>query len=345
MTVQVRAFSRLHFGLLEICPGQPHCYGGVGLMVEEPTSTIRGTLGRTADLTSLAIDANPYWSERIHAVARRWMLQGGHTSLPIGRMDVENPPQAHVGLGSGTQFGCSVAALLTVALHAHAWREHPPSMTEIFPDSRSVGEQCDRGKRSHIGLEGFRSGGLIVDFGQAAQSEPSLRSAAESPTRTHAYPFPKEWRIVTACDRTYQGESGKAEAEMFERCAGFPNANRNEMLRLVNQELLPAIAESHWKNASRAIGGYGALAGQIFQTQQGGIYRSKSIASTIDQLKGWGVLGAGQSSWGPTLFAVTRDEEQAQWITQRLEAILPVGSETRMVRAAGPADYAFSSSS
>ncbi|MFM7930105.1 MAG: hypothetical protein ACKO9Q_20550, partial [Pirellula sp.] len=33
----VEAYSRLHFGLLEIHPGAPHCFGGIGLMVDKPS--------------------------------------------------------------------------------------------------------------------------------------------------------------------------------------------------------------------------------------------------------------------------------------------------------------------
>ena len=31
-----------------------------------------------------------------------------------------------------------------------------------------------------------------------------------------------------------------------------------------------------------------------------------------------GILGVGQTSWGPTMFAVTRDHNQATWLQQEI---------------------------
>jgi predicted sugar kinase len=44
------------------------------------------------------------------------------------------------------------------------------------------------------------------------------------------------------------------------------------------------------------------------------------VAEWIAFLRGQGVRGVAQSSWGPTVFAVVADEEQAERLASRLRA-------------------------
>jgi predicted sugar kinase len=117
------------------------------------------------------------------------------------------------------------------------------------------------------------------------------------------------------------------------------------MLSAVRLELLPALASKDWSVASQAIGRYGAMAGEIFRPLQGGTYRSPSIAAAVASLQTSGVPGVGQSSWGPTLFAVARDEDHAEWIAGHLRGTMTEGTSLRMTRVAGAASYGLCSSS
>jgi predicted sugar kinase len=151
--------------------------------------------------------------------------------------------------------------------------------------------------------------------------------------------------MVIACDRSYAGENGAEEAATIAACATRPNPHRVEMLRRVDHELIPAIGARDWERASVALGQYGMLAGEVFRAVQGGIYRSAQVAQTIDQLQRWGVPGAGQSSWGPTVYVLARDDEHADWITGRLRGHMPSGTSIRVARCAGPATYSVLESS
>jgi beta-RFAP synthase len=332
MILEVRAFSRLHFGLMEICPGQPYCYGGVGMMIDTPSMIVRGRLGHGGDI---ALDGDTYWTERTQHATNAWIKQTDAPKLPLEAIQVVLPPRPHVGLGSGTQWACSVAGLLQLAQSI----DHLPSdassiWRQLFPTAESLASHAGRGLRSHIGTEGFRCGGWIVDWGQP-----------ESEGRTQAIPFPKAWRVVTICDSTYQGESGPAEVRIFERCSTQPNSNRAEMVRLIRHEMVPSVLAADWGTASQAIGRYGVLAGRIFEPLQGGVYRSPSIAACVAELQGLGILGVGQSSWGPTVFALAQDDEQAHWIAEKLRRRSETDAEIRISQAAPPARYEVSSSS
>ncbi|MFO0014198.1 MAG: hypothetical protein ACK553_15800 [Planctomycetota bacterium] len=350
MIVGVRAFSRLHFGLMEISPGQPHCYGGVGVMIDSPSMTVEARVGSVAHRDDMVVDGDPYWADRTRRALEAWQQQNVDEPIPIRSFRVVSAPPAHVGLGSGTQWACSIAALLELASHGNRDgdrsgsrdRESPDRCLwpELFSSARSLALCAGRGLRSHVGTEGFRSGGVIVDWGQDPRE-----AVGHGASRTEAFSFPKGWRMVTLCDSSYEGDSGSSEAKMFERCSMTPNPYRHEMIRLIGDEMIPAMRASDWRAASLAIGRYGQCAGKIFEPLQGGVYRSPRIADCIDHLRQKGIEGAGQSSWGPTVFALAQDEEQATWVAEVMRCRAAGDALVRIAHAAPPALYSRDSSS
>jgi predicted sugar kinase len=76
--------------------------------------------------------------------------------------------------------------------------------------------------------------------------------------------------------------------------------------------LLPGLAEENFAAVAEAIGEINARIGDHFAPAQGGRYSSPRVAETLDWLRRSGVAGAGQSSWGPTGFAILGGEEAAQ---------------------------------
>jgi predicted sugar kinase len=179
-----------------------------------------------------------------------------------------------------------------------------------------------RGKRSNIGLAGFLSGGLIVDRGQSPDSENTAFDSGRL-ERTHAFAFPSEWRLLLVRDPSGQGDSGEAETQMFRHCSHRPNPHRAEMLRLIDDSLVPGLQSQDWHRVSAALGNYGQLAGEIFRPVQGGIYRSPAIAHIVDQLRLLGLPGCGQCSWGPTVYGLAIDKDQASYCAGAIQRALP----------------------
>lgn len=74
---------------------------------------------------------------------------------------------------------------------------------------------------------------------------------------------------------------------------------------IVADRLLPAAATGDVRSFGAAVAEIGRLNGEWYAAEQGGVYRP-SIASLVATLRDHGaVFGAGQSSWGPTVYAVT----------------------------------------
>lgn len=189
-----------------------------------------------------------------------------------------------------------------------------------------------RGLRSHIGLHGFLHGQMLVDQGQA-----SLNESLGFSHRIRGQSFPQQWSIVLIYEDVYLGDFGEHEQSIFDACSKQENPNRQRMLDLIDQEIVPSVEAQDFPLASQAVGLYGELAGEIFRPALGDAYRSPRIRYWVDRLRGIGIQGVGQSSWGPVVFAIVEDQHQAEWLVEKIGPDLTRGGWTYVAKAAGPA--------
>jgi beta-ribofuranosylaminobenzene 5'-phosphate synthase len=300
-SITITTACRLHLGLMEICHQHANLFGGIGVMAESPSTCIEGVVGTVANSSELAIVADEYWKSRIANSCERWMSIRNEPHLPIKQILLHQTAPPHCGLGSGTQVACAVAAILERACD------------RTIPNTDQLKSLTGRGARSCVGLQGFMEGGFIVDFGHSqTMSRPSLRLT-----------FPPEWRLLLVRVSTSIGDSGDAEQQMFHQCASHPNPNRQHMLDLIETEIVPAVQSHDWDRWDRSVGRYGYYAGSIFSKCQGGIYRTPEIGRLVDLLTKRGCLGAAQSSWGPTVLVVAKDEEHVTWLSDTIRGEFP----------------------
>jgi beta-RFAP synthase len=297
----------LHFGLLAPFAEAGRRFGGVGLMVEDPGITlslepaaawsVEGPLARRAE--SLLQQLLACWPEgqgQPHKVCI-------HTAAP-----------EHRGLGTGTQLALALARALAELLGLG------PRSTE------ELALLAGRGKRSALGIHGFAQGGFLVDGGK-----PPDRDLAPLIAR-HA--FPGSWRIVLVLPSGQPGLHGEAELQAFTHRPADALALTRELSRRVLLELLPALVEQDFGGFSEAIHAFNRLAGEPFSTAQAGVYAGAQVAALIQQIRELGVAGVGQSSWGPGVFALTRDEDQARWLRDRLRALRAFAADELLITRA-----------
>jgi beta-RFAP synthase len=165
--------------------------------------------------------------------------------------------------------------------------------------------------RSAVGTYGFRDGGLIVDSGKEL-GRPLGRLA-------HRRAVPAAWRIVLVRSDNVQGLAGDYEADAFSRLPAVPDDVTRELWRITEAEMLPALDRSDCGAFGEAVYRFGRLAGECFAAVQGGPFASPKVARLVDSIRGYGVPGVGQSSWGPTIFAFTASEAEAQALSQWLQ--------------------------
>ena len=167
-----------------------------------------------------------------------------------------------------------------------------------------------------MGLYGFRYGGLIAEAGKTATDEiaPLVSRVA----------LPEAWRFLLVRPAAGEGLSGEAERQAFERLPPVPPETTARMCQEAMLGLLPAAIEGDFELFSESLYRYGEEAGRCFSRQQEGIYSTTLAAATVRELRRLGVVGVGQSSWGPTIFALLPSEQAAQQV--RATPCEPAGS-------------------
>jgi beta-RFAP synthase len=293
-SVYVRAPCRLHFGMYSFGHVDRPQFGGVGVMIDPPAVEV--TIS-----PSSAFAVRGALRERVVKFVDMLVEQWKLGTVPACEVHVDGP-RNHTGLGVGTQLGLAVGVGLRQFLG-----QKPIAVPYLAHALR-------RGARSAIGTIGFERGGLIVDGGKisAGPLNPFMRQT-----------LPNDWRFVLICRREQQGLTGEMEADAFARLPPVPEAITAELQRITS-ELTAAVA---WKDCAAfgdAVYRFGRLAGECFSATQGGPFADAHTESLVEAIRDHGVAGVGQSSWGPTIFAVTPDDEEAtslvQWFAERYQA-------------------------
>jgi predicted sugar kinase len=109
------------------------------------------------------------------------------------------------------------------------------------------------------------------------------------------------------------------------------------MLELISEQIVPAVGSEDLPAFAEAIGRYGELAGGIFSRAVGDAYRTPRIRYWVDRLRALGFEGVGQSSWGPVVFVMVQDDQQAQWLLDRIRPDLLARGWAGATKVAGPA--------
>lgn len=343
--IEVRTGSRLHFGLLELCHSAPMCFGGLGLMVEQPEFRLRASVDSDAtahtDSIRICVNAIPPEQEaelraRIAKVVHDWR-NVTRCDLPL-LFECQDSLPMHTGLGAGTQTACGVALacyLLEPQVHEaftgsgteEDWQ--PVSKLEVFP--RELPQRSNRGARSAIGLSGFLHGGLVLDHGY----NPANDSQEPKPVReiaTHRIPVPEAWRVVLAQPNSSPAVSGSKEADVFARLRQSPNPNRERMLEL-SENAMQAAKENDFPRFCSGLEEYMELAGELFREVQGGLYNGVDVERCVGALRAAGLAGIGQSSWGPTVFGFADCKANAEHAIAKLNVNDP-GTCYRIVQPA-----------
>jgi len=307
-SVSVIAPSRLHFGLYAFTDPL-RAFGGVGAMIDRPG--LRLTI-RPAE----RFGATGLLAARTEEFAQLAAEQFGWETLPDCEIAVESAPTEHAGLGLGTQLGLAVAA----GLNAFVGNDPLPA--------ERLALLVGRGQRSAVGTHGFDHGGLILDGGHAeGQSIGSLQMHVD---------LPAEWRFLLATPTQLPGLSGSNEAAAFGTLAPIPHETTGLLLRIAIDQLLPAAVAGHFGNFAAALGQYGRLAGECFASVQGGPFASTEIAWLVHRLNLSGAVGSGQSSWGPTVFAVQPSQSAAEALQTDLLSDPKFAQTSTLIAAPSP---------
>lgn len=281
-SVTVTTPARLHMGFVDMNGALGRNFGSLGLSIADIRTRL--TVSRAG-----AFGADGPCGERALAYARA-ILEAYKLPQAVA-VHVQEAIPEHVGLGSGTQLALAVSAAIDRLFGLHA-------------DIAAIASVTARGMRSGIGIGVFTQGGFIVDGGRGR--------GTRVPPVVGRVPFPERWRIALIFDRQRQGLHGAGERQAFEQLPSMPAAVAGELCRRVLMQVLPALLEEDFGAFCEGVTTIQDVVGDQFAAVQGGRYTSPLVAEVLAWLKERGVHGFGQSSWGPTGFALFEGEEAAR---------------------------------
>ena len=281
--IRVRAPGRLHLGFLDPSGTLGRRFGSLGLVIEGFETEVV-ILSASEDAVVADSPAARVELDRMVDCLQRLRERTGRRDRLALRLRRALP--AHAGFGSGTQLALAVGRAFAL------WHG-------LNIPTATLAQWLGRGLRSGVGIAGFDHGGLLVDGGPGIDGAPAPLLARVA--------LPPGWRIVIATDERVRGLSGLDERAAIAGLPPLPQAQAAEICHQVLMHVLPGAAEAQFAAFAAGVNRVQRLLGDHFAPAQSG---SRWTSPAVARLMQWCQASAGdraaigQSSWGPTGFAI-----------------------------------------
>lgn len=274
--VAVSTSARLHMGFFDLSGSAGRMFGSLGVSIDAPSTQIEITKGEL-----LLNDVKS--SENVAKVVEN-LVKSLNIEEKFSLKIVQSMPE-HAGLGSGTQMALAIGAGLN-------------ALFGLGLDVNNIALQAKRGARSGIGIAAFSQGGFLVDSGKSDDTLPEI---------AFRQGFPADWRVLLVLDSAHIGVHGALESHAFQDLKPV----RSSLRQMLFEHMLPALQRADLLAFGAYMTDLQAYNGDYFAPIQGGRYASKDVAEVLAWLQNNGAACVGQSSWGPTGFAILENQQQA----------------------------------
>lgn len=285
----VEAPSRLHLGLVNPFNKDYRLYIAVGVAIDQPQTVISVYAD---DPISIEGCRSGEIYDRVKPIIEEYGLERG-------RVVIEKCVPKHVGLGSTTQLLLSVSHGLMLS-------------NGLNPDIVEIARKTGLGRISGVGTYIYMYGGLVVDSGK--------RCEEDFPQLLMRFEVPESWRFVVAIP-SGMGLDEVREKEVFEAGEEVPGEVIWYASYTLFAELIPSLLEREFEVFAKSLTNFQETVGRMFSRYQGGVFAQRS-AVVVNKMKELGLMGVGQSSWGPAVYGVTDTHEKAVKISDRLRELL-----------------------
>ena len=307
--IKISTPARLHLGFIDLHGGVGRKFGSVGIALDTPRLELE-------IVPAQALNIQGADDVRIARLVEAFDKHYGVESCCNIRIKKTIP--AHQGLGSGTQTALAIGQGLA-NLHSLTLTHH------------EIAYCLARGRRSGIGIHAFDHGGVLVDAGVKDDKLPTL---------IFHHRFPDAWRILLITTKGQDGLHGVGERNAFQQLPQFSKSCAGALSRTVLMKLMPAVVERDFVSFTQAVYKLQAAMKDYFSSvQEQKISRFNSM-KLLEYLDKQGIKGIGQTSWGPTLFAITKNQAQAEALKTELEDYVRChGSKTEAPENAENIDF------
>lgn len=296
--VSIKSTARLHMGFFDLHGGLGRKFGSIGLSLTEPALVISAKTSEEVSIfcseTLSNKDLGSHSAKIVLALLNKLNIK---QSIAL---TIEQSITEHAGLGSGTQLALAIGRAIS-------------ELYQLNLSSAQIAQLTGRGRRSGIGIAAFELGGLLIDGGRnhALNATPPLLAR---------YDFPAQWRVLLILDNTQPGIHGDEELLAFNQLPIFDENLAAHLCRQVLMQTMPAMVEHDLNAFGKSIQVLQADVGDYFAPAQGGRYASQRVGAVLKYLQENNVACSGQSSWGPTGFAVFESAVIAEQYLQQLKA-------------------------
>jgi beta-ribofuranosylaminobenzene 5'-phosphate synthase len=253
--------------------------GGIGITLEDPYILITA---KRAD--TVTVRGDPELNER--------MKRAGEIICPgCGiEIDIKKSYWNHIGLGSGTQAALAAGMAMSI-------------LYDLKLTPRQIAEKVGRGGTSGIGIGSFERGGFILDGGHRMEAKnaflPSSFSKGVPPAPILCQRDFPDWDIVLAIPPT-KGAHDLYEKDVFANVCPIPLNEVEKLSHIILMQMLPALAEEDMDNFGKAVN---AIQEVGFKRRE--VDLQPTARGLIQALLSGGAAGAGLSSFGPAVYAIT----------------------------------------
>lgn len=296
--------ARLHLGLHDCGYASRRLFGGIGVIIDGFDTTVETTVSEQPEVVfNDVLNPSPRTIDAVHSLVNR--LQ---TSVGPVRASIHTASPEHMGLGSKTS--------LLLAIAQSAFLSYGRAAGEDWTEIVKV---TGRGGTSGIGVNGFRTGGLIIDGGHEApdNSREFSPSSGRTPSRTapvlaHAA-MPEEWGLQLFIDPDFQSVEGAKEQALFKELMPLPKEEILKSMAATFHGVLPAVIEHN----------LAALTVGLRDLNTTGM-KQRELALQTDNTRhfvdsAWSKgLAAGLSSFGPTTFVISEPGSEQHQTSQEL---------------------------
>jgi beta-ribofuranosylaminobenzene 5'-phosphate synthase len=307
--IKITSNSRLHMGFFDLHGGLGRKFGGIGLSLSAPNQVLTACQSGTLQVSGES-------SSRALVIAQQF-LKIFNIERAV-KIDITQAIPEHAGLGSGTQLALAIGMAINL-------------LYKLNLTTTQIAQLTGRGGRSGIGIAAFDYGGLLIDGGRTSNMATSSNDKLKVPPLLARYSFPEDWRVLLILDESQSGIHGEAEREAFNQLPRFPENLAAHLCRQVLMQAMPAIVERDLTAFGVAIQALQSHVGDYFSPAQGGRYASRKVSKVLQHLELLGIACFGQSSWGPTGFAVFENDIKAEECLQQLKLSFKDSTLTWMI--------------
>ncbi len=289
--MRIRSFPRIHIVLLDLGDATHRKYGGAGFILDGPLVQVRMEHAKVNELHDRGVLDERGKNDILDLLVRMTGVTNNHYSARL-----ESIPPQHVGLGSKTSLSLAV---LTAA------RE----MDGLDLSEETLIDISGRGGTSGIGVNGFFSGGFIVDCGQDPDNfkefvPSSVKRKRNRPPVASRVDIHPHWKFLLFLPDGIRFE-GKSEIEFFRR-----NTPLDEMEVLRNM-----ASVYHGLTPAFYLGDLTLLRTSLNEIHDTGfthrilLEQGDDVQSFYHEVRKMNRCAIGLSSMGPLLYVIIEDSD------------------------------------